>query len=333
MVERQKDPCRVTLKDVRLSYPQLFKARAFGKGKDGEPAFSASFLIDKDSKIGQANIAAVDDAIYEAKIAKWGSKDKFPKFKDDKICFHDGDDDEDAPEKQGMMVLSARNYKKPRVLDRDKQDVVEADGIVYGGCYVDAIVRIWAQDNEWGKRINCSLEGVRFRRDGEAFGAAPFDPDEFEDLDDDERPSRSRRSREDDDDRPSRRSRDDDDERPSRRSRNDDDDDAPRSRRGRDDEDDAPRSRRSREDEDDAPRSRRSREDDDERPRRGRDDEERASRRNRDDDDERPSRRGRDDDEDRPRRSSRDDDDAPRSRRSRDDDERPSRRSRNDDVV
>lgn len=302
----QKDPCRVQLKGVRLSYPALWRPKGFGKKNDGEPAYQAVFLMEIGDKLGDRNIRLIDDAIEAAKEKKWGSK--VPKIKKDKICFKEGDPD-DGEEQDGMMVLSARNYKKPRVLDIDKIDVDEGDdGAPYAGCVVDAIVRLWGQDNDYGIRVNCSLEAVRFRDDGEAFGAKPVDPDEFDDIDEDDKPSRrSRRSRDDDDD-------DDRSSRRSRRGRDDDDDedDKPsrRSSRDKDDDDDDDRSSR---------RSRRSRDDDDDDD----DKEARSSRRRRSEEDDK------DDDEDRPSRNS-------RSRRSRDDDDeddRPSRRRRNHDDV
>ena len=263
MAENEKDPCRIQLKDVRLSYPALFRPKGF-QGSSDNPKFQASFIIDPESKLGKKNLDLIEDAIDAAKERKWG--DKPPKLKADKLCLIEGEPDKD--EEDGMMVLRSSNAKAPLVLDRDKTELDESDGRPYGGCYVDAIVRIWAQDNDYGKRINGSLEAVRFRRDGEAFGAPPPDPDEFDDIDDDEdeRPSRRSRGRDDDDeDRSSRRrrSRDDDD---------DDDEDRPsknsRARRSRDDEDedDRPsRRRRSRDDDDDdeRPRRRRSRDDDD----------------------------------------------------------------------
>lgn len=333
MVERTEDLCRIQLKDVRLSFPALFKAKAFGKGKgEGEPAFSAEFLIPKDTSLGKKLIDRIDDAIEEAKYVKWGDdKKKWPKISKDKPFFKDGDDPDYArDETEGMMICSARNKKKPRILGIDKEDIYEEDGIIYGGCYVDAIVRVWAQDNDYGKRVNCSLEAVRFRRDGEPFGAAPVDPDEFEDIEDEGRGERRRssrgRDRDDDgdnDDRGSRRrGRDDDDDRGSRRGRDRDDDD---------DSDDRSSRRRSRDDDDDRG-GRRGRDDDDDRSSRrgrGRDqdddgrDDDRGSRRGRDRDDARDDRggRGRDrDDED--RGSSR------RSSRGEDDEDRPSRNSR-----
>ena len=262
--KNEKAKTKVILKDVRLSYPSLFKPKAFGKGV-GQPSYQANFLIDKESKLGKQLIDAVDDAIEAAREAKWGSKQ--PKIKSDKICFKDGDKMEDAgPEMEGMMVLTARNYKKPTVRDRDKTELVEADGLPYGGCYVDASLNIWAQDNEYGIRINCSLNGVRFRRDGEAFGAGGFNSDDFEDLDDEDEKPRSRSKRDADDE--------DEDEKPRSRSKRDaddedeDEDEKPRSRskRDADDEEDRPsrnsRSKRDADDEDEKPRSRRSRNDD-----------------------------------------------------------------------
>lgn len=329
MVERTEDICRVQLKDVRLSYPALFKAKAFGKGKDGEPAFSAEFLIPKDTSLGKKLIDRIEDAIEEAKYKQWGDDPKkWPKISKDKPFWKDGDDpDYERPETRDHMIVSSRNKKRPRVLGIDKEDIREEDGIIYGGCYVDAIVRVWAQDNDFGRRINCSLEAVRFRRDGDPFGAAPVDPDEFEDIDDDDDRGSRRRSSRDDDDRGSRRGRDDDRDEGSSSSRRgssrDDDDDRGSRRRGRD-EDDADAGRSSRrgrdrdEESDDRGSRGRGRDRDDDR------DDDRGSRRSRDrDDDER---------DDRSRSRSRDDDDGDRrgGRRSRDEDDedRPSRNSR-----
>ena len=61
---------------------------------------------------------------------------------------------------------------------------VEADGLPYSGCYVNASIELWAQDNNYGKRINASLRGVQFYRDGDAVagGGGPASEDEFDDL-------------------------------------------------------------------------------------------------------------------------------------------------------
>ncbi|MBK3745791.1 DUF2815 family protein [Paraburkholderia aspalathi] len=279
---RTKDLARVRLRNVRLSYPALWKAKAFGDGSEGEPKFSAVFLMDPETKHGKRNIALIEDAIDYVKEKQWPKG--APKLGPAKICLRDGNDLEEAKDGyDDMMYVSSSDSKRPRVLDIDGEDVRDGDdGAPYAGCMVDGIIRVWAQDNKYGKRINASIVAVKFREDGDAFGAAPFDPDEFEEDDDeDEKPSRSRSRKRDDDEveeKPSRRrSRDDDDEpeeKPARRSRKRDDDDEPEEK---------PRGRRSSRDDDDEPeekpRSRRSRDDDepDEKPR--------SRRRSRDDDD------------------------------------------------
>lgn len=246
---KKEDPARVKLKNVRLSFAHLFRPQAFGDG-EGEPKYNCNFLIDPSTKEGKANIRAIEDAIEYVKKEKWPKG--APKLGEGKICLRDGNNTE-CEGYGDMMYVSASNARRPLVLDRDKTPLNEEDGVIYSGCYVDAIIRIWAQDNKYGKRINASLEAVRFRRDGEAFGAAPPDPDEFDDLDDeedeyeDDRLRRKRRDEDEDDDRPRRKSRDEDDE---------EDDDRPRRKRRYEDEDDeedrpSKHSRASKRDEDD----------------------------------------------------------------------------------
>lgn len=51
----------------------------------------------------------------------------------------------------------------------------------YAGCYANLQLDVWAQDNEYGKRINCKLLGIQFCEDGNAFsGGAGFDEAGFD---------------------------------------------------------------------------------------------------------------------------------------------------------
>jgi hypothetical protein len=264
----------VKLTDVRLSFASVFKKKSFGDD-DSNPRYAATFLMDKRKQADL--IRKCEDAIDDAKYAKWG--DKQPSLRDDKLALRDGDD-ENYDGYEDMMYVAARSERRPQVLDRDRTPLTEDDGRPYSGCFVNAIVRFWAQDNKWGKRVNASLEGVQFVKDGEAFGPAPLDDDAFDDLGRDRDSDRDRgRSREGDRDRG--RSRDDDRGSRSRdrggdRERSSRDDD--RGSRSRDDD----RGSRSRDDDrgsrsrdDDRPRSSGSDFDennDRDRPRRGRDD-------------------------------------------------------------
>ncbi len=270
----------VRLERVRLSYPALFRPKAFeGSDRDDDSGakYQASFIIDPDTPHGKKALDACEDAIDEAKFAKWGNKQ--PRLNDDKLALRN---DKDSEEYDGMWYVSSSNTKRPKVLDRDRSPLTEEDGVIYGGCYVNAIVRFWAQDNKYGKRVNASLEGVQFVKDGESFGAPPLSDDAFDVVEDDDDRGSRRGSRDDD-----RGSRGRDDDRGSRdrssgriRDRGRDDDRGSRDRdRGRED-DRGSRSRdRDREDDRDRARGR-----DDDRPRE-------RDRGEREDDDDRGSRR------------------------------------------
>ena len=121
MTYKEKDPSRIQLKDVRLSYPSIWTARTFGNG-EGEPAYSARiFIIDPETRLGKRNLDLIEEAIQRAKYRKWGNN--HPNLKADKYCVQDGE--KGAPEQEGMTVLRSRNLKKPLVLDGDRMETVE----------------------------------------------------------------------------------------------------------------------------------------------------------------------------------------------------------------
>ena len=167
---------QVILTNVRGSFLDIFTAKAVN---GGEPRFSANFLLDKQADAAQ--IKKIGDEIRKIEAAK----NKGKKLPADKVCLRDGDEKE-YDGYAGKMFLSAANKKRPNVVDRDNTPLTAEDGKPYSGCYVDAVVRLWWQDNQFGKRINASLEVIRFRKDGEAFGAAPVSADVLPDLDDEE---------------------------------------------------------------------------------------------------------------------------------------------------
>lgn len=181
---------RIKIKQVRLGYPVLFTPKGFKgeDGKEGTPKYSATFYLDK--KRNKADIAAVKAEIAAVQAASTLAKHKFPA---EKVALREVP--EDKIDEQGLisgtdivaadtMVLSASNAKKVPVVNKNPaQTVSEADDIVYGGCYVNASVSFWVQNNQWGKRINGSLEGVQFFGDADRFGRAPVNAEEeFENI-------------------------------------------------------------------------------------------------------------------------------------------------------
>lgn len=170
---------KVTLKNVRLSFPDIFEAKQF-KGQ-GKARYSATFLIEP----GTANDVAVTSAINAAAKEAWGEKAKanLAKYAGDKMkmCYHDGDKT-DYDGYKGMKYLSCHNQSRPTVLDRDKSPLTADDGKPYAGCYVNAIVDVYIQGGEY-PGVRASFSGVQFVADGDAFGGGrAAAPDDFEDL-------------------------------------------------------------------------------------------------------------------------------------------------------
>jgi hypothetical protein len=171
---------KINLANVRLAFPVLFEAKTVNG--EGEPAFSASFLLDPKHPA----VKAINDAAETIGKEKWAAK--WPQIKKemvakDRLPIHDGDAKSSYTGFEGMMYVSARNKTRPLVIDRDKSPLSQSDGLPYAGCFVNASIELWAQDNNYGKRINASLRGVQFYKDGEAFaGGGAASEDEFEDL-------------------------------------------------------------------------------------------------------------------------------------------------------
>lgn len=168
---------KIKLENVRLSFPSLFKKATFN---GEETKYEATFLIPKsDIKTKELIDEKINSVIKEAKI----------KVPNDKLCIKDGDDifenNDNYEGYKDHWSFKASTNKRPTVLNSDKSLLTEEDNKIYGGCYVNAIVDIWPQNNSYGKRINSNLYGVQFVKDGETFGSGDIDvTEEFDDLDD-----------------------------------------------------------------------------------------------------------------------------------------------------
>ncbi len=102
-----------------------------------------------------------------------------------KSALKDGDDKAKFDGFAGNYFIAASNDSRPTAVNRDKTPLTAADGVIYSGCYVNAKVDMWPQDNSWGERLNTDFLGIQFVKDGDSFtaGSAPANPEEFPDLD------------------------------------------------------------------------------------------------------------------------------------------------------
>lgn len=178
----------VMLKDVTMRFPALATPQAFG---EGEPAYGAKFPIAPGSEVCKQ----IEEAMLEAATQKWKEDGKGilgMLSENKKTCF------ERKPyrsQKTGevyngfedMYSLGSRtpsNKPAPTVFNEFGQPITaksEIERQLYDGCKVNAKVEIWAQDNKFGKRINCSLLGVMFAGEGQHFGggSGPASADDF----------------------------------------------------------------------------------------------------------------------------------------------------------
>ena len=160
---------KVIIKNARLSFPSIFQFATYqGQSRD---RYEASFLLPKDS-----------DAVKDVQnaIQKVGSETLGANWKKAKNPLSDGDGREyDGYE--GMWAIKASTKKRPAVLDYDKTTLVEEDGRIYAGCYVNASLSIYAFSNNYGNFIAAQLNGIQFFAPGKPFAVDEGDPlDDFE---------------------------------------------------------------------------------------------------------------------------------------------------------
>ena len=165
----------VILKKTRTAFLAAYEPRAMANDPKSKPAYGSKFIIEP----GSANDKLIQSTMLKVAEEKWPGKGAavLKQLTDDKkTCYlmkeYTNKDGEVHDGFENSFSLSTRSEKlKPTVKNRFNADVTEGDaGAPYPGCYVHAAVDIWAQDNQYGRRINATLQGIMFAEDGGAFG-------------------------------------------------------------------------------------------------------------------------------------------------------------------
>lgn len=171
---------RVMLDTVRLAFPVLEKPEQFqGEGK---PRYSATLLMEPGSENHKKCVAAM----RAAAVAKWGEAKADAAVKGltagNKVALIDGNSKAEYDGFENMMAVAAHAQEKspPRLIDGHRNELPRNTGVIFAGCYVNASIEFWGQDNKWGKRINATIRGLQYVKDGDSFSAArPASVDEF----------------------------------------------------------------------------------------------------------------------------------------------------------
>ena len=176
---------KVITNKVRLSYVHLFQPYAGFQNQ--EPKYSAVILVPKDDKETLKAIEAAQQvALEEGKEKKFGGK--IPK--NWKNTFRDGDEEADLeknPEFEGHMFMTVSSNRKPGVVDRARQPIVEDEGgeEVYSGCYARVSINAFPFSASGNRGVSFGLQNVQKLADGEVLGgAATRAEDDFDELDD-----------------------------------------------------------------------------------------------------------------------------------------------------
>jgi len=176
----------IMLKNVRLSFPELWHAKEFSPG-DGKPRWSASFLVEP----GSENDKTIRAAIQAEAKAAWGDKAEKTLASmagnSNKFCYRDGNLSE-YDGYAGMMCLATHRSAKlsrPVVVDRDKAPLTQDDNKPYAGCFVNAKVSLYCQKGE-NSGVRASFSAIQFAKDGEPFSSGAASADCFDALEDDE---------------------------------------------------------------------------------------------------------------------------------------------------
>jgi len=212
---------KVILKNARLSFNDLFAPKAVNNGK---PAFSATLIClngdEEGNPDGFESVIVYTNAEGKRVTAPYSkleaicehvAKEKFgkvpPKMKNWAYNKADGSTTRDeyvnddgeywagfTPE---TMYVSA---KKPAdrcknnemtILDQFKNPIAANSGLLHSGCFVNAVIDVYAYSNDDGKGVTASLEGIQLKKKGVALGFTPidasdeFDEEEMDDAEDD----------------------------------------------------------------------------------------------------------------------------------------------------
>lgn len=185
-MEQTKPPVTLLLKHVRIAFPALWTPQAIGTG---QPAWGARFIIEpNDPQVG-----VLDRLMMRVALEKW--KDEAEELvpyliEQGKVAFQHGPYRSTATGKiydgfASKFNLGTRSEKtKPTVVDKSGDEVTTQSGVeslIYSGAYVHAKIEMWAQDNQYGRRINATTLGVMFDEHAPSFGggSGPASVDDF----------------------------------------------------------------------------------------------------------------------------------------------------------
>ena len=179
---------------ARLSFAQsLFKAKPQGEG--GAEKFGCTLIFPNSA------LPALEAEVAKVIKAEWGDKGlAMAKNKLIKSPFLAGDGKAAHNKQTGELhpglgpdvffIRCSSNADRPPFVIYRSPNVQENVEVVYSGCYVKAVVNLFAWHNaQSGDGVSFGLRGVQKIRDGERLSAGPADPEKWAETIEDEGPA------------------------------------------------------------------------------------------------------------------------------------------------
>lgn len=172
----------IMLSNARLSFPQLVEPKAFMEG--GTKKYSADLIIDPASEDWKKVMIQVTKVAQE----KWNDQaQQVLQFvqNDRKLrCYGMGQEKVNSKTMQvydgyaGMAYLTTSNANMPQMIEANGKAIDPSNTMayqaqarrMYGGARVNAAVKIWPQQNQFGRGIRCELVALQFSKDDTPFG-------------------------------------------------------------------------------------------------------------------------------------------------------------------
>ena len=179
----------IMLSKVRCSFPHLVEPHSASSAPDAKKAFQCDLILAPDHKGWKeimervAELAKDTWAEHGSQILNMINNDRRLRFygqgaeriRKDTMTPYEG--------YEGNYFISAKRDTRPQMIKAngqaaDPENTMECTALaraIYGGCYVNAAIRPWPQDNKHGRGMRCELVAIQFAADGEPFGAGVTD--------------------------------------------------------------------------------------------------------------------------------------------------------------
>lgn len=160
---------------VRFCYEHVFEPTAVNEGDT--PKYSICVLISKDDTATLDKIKKAIEAAKQAGKAKLADKNgKIPS--NIKLPLRDGDDERgDDPAFENCYFLNASSSRKPSIVDRNLDPIMDKDEF-YSGCYGRASINFYAF-NVQSKGIAAGLNNLQKLEDGEPLAGGSTAAEDF----------------------------------------------------------------------------------------------------------------------------------------------------------